>query len=194
MINKIEFHLKSHCIMLSFSIAIFIFMMVFAFGSSQYGAFAKDQLSPLNGMNFSNSKDVYSKDGVLQTTIIAEYLMGNVGNQSVTSMTYNGSLGGPTLHVYPGDRIEIEFINNLNETTNLHFHGLHVSPSNNSDNVFLKVALGKTQQYNVSIPKSQVPGIEWYHSHMHPLAYDQVNAGLSGLIVVEGLEKLLPKP
>ena len=169
-------------------------MMLFAFGSSQYGAFAKDQLSPLNGMNFSNSKDVYSKDGVLQTTIIAEYLMGNVGNQSVTSMTYNGSLGGPTLHVYPGDRIEIEFINNLNETTNLHFHGLHVSPSNNSDNVFLKVALGKTQQYNVSIPKSQVPGIEWYHSHMHSLAYDQVNAGLSGLIVVEGLEKLLPKP
>lgn len=145
-------------------------------------------------MNFSKSQDIFSKNGVLQTTITAGYKIGNVDNKSITSMVYNGSLGGPTLHVYPGDRIELNLINNLNESTNIHYHGLHVSPINNSDNVFLEVAPGETQQYIVEIPIDQPRGAYWYHSHMHTLAYKQVSAGLSGIIVVEGIENLLPKP
>ena len=181
-------------IIFSFSFAIFVFMMMFAFENFDYNTFAKDQPSPLAGMNFSKSQDVYSKDGVLKTTLVAVYHKGAVDNQSITSMVYNGSLGGPTLNVYPGDRVELKLINNLNVSTNLHFHGLHVSPANNSDNVFLEVAPGQTQQYIVDIPKNQAPGTEWYHSHMHTLAYGQVSAGLSGMIVIEGLEKLLPTP
>jgi FtsP/CotA-like multicopper oxidase with cupredoxin domain len=183
-----------HSIIFSFFSAIFILMMMFTFENLEYNSFAKDQPSPLDEMNFAKSQEVFSKNGVLKTTLVAAYHKGNVGNQSVTAMVYNGSLVGPTLHIYPGDRIEIKFINNLNESTNLHFHGLHVSPVNNSDNVFLEISPGEIQQYNVSIPKNQAPGTEWYHSHMHTLAYDQVSAGLSGMIVVEGLEKLLPKP
>ena len=68
-------------------------------------------------------------------------------------MVYNGSLPGPAFHVYPGDRVEIDLVNNLNESTNLHFHGVHVSPGNNSDNVFLDVEPGKTQHYMLDIPK-----------------------------------------
>ena len=106
--------------------------------------------------------------------------MGKVDNQSVTAMLYNGPLPGPTLHVYPGDRVEIDLINNLNESTNLHFHGLHVSPGNNSDgsaadNVFLDIAPGKTQHYTLHIPKDHPPGKLWYHSHMHHLSYGQVS-------------------
>ena len=119
-------------IIYTFSFLMFILVM-FAFEFSGHDAFAKDQPSPLDGMNFSKSQDVYSKDGVLQTAISVAYKMGKVDNQSVTAMLYNGSLPGPTLHVYPGDRVEIDLINNLNESTNLHFHGLHVSPGNNSD-------------------------------------------------------------
>ena len=103
-------------------------------------------------------------------------------------------LSGPTLHLYPGDRLELDLINNLNESTNLHFHGLHVSPANNSDNIFLDVAPGKTQHYSVDIPKDHHPGTIWYHSHMHDLSYGQVSAGLSGMFIVEGTEKLLPEP
>src|SRR5919112_645401 len=182
-----------HSIIFSFFSAIFILMMMFTFENLEYNSFAKDQPSPLDEMNFAKSQEVFSKNGVLKTTLVAAYHKGNVGNQSVTAMVYNGSLVGPTLHIYPGDRIEIKFINNLNESTNLHFHGLHVSPVNNSDNVFLEISPGEIQQYNVSIPKNQAPGTEWYHSHIHTLAYNQVSAGSSGMIVVEGLEKLLPK-
>lgn len=60
------------------------------------------------------------------------------------------------MHVYPGDKIELDLINNLNESTNLHFHGLHVSPKNNSDNVFLEILPGKTQHYSVNIPKDHL--------------------------------------
>ena len=159
----------------------------------------RGQPSPLDGMNFSKPQDVYSKDGVLQTTISVDYQMGKVDNKPIISMVYNGSLPGPALHVYPGDRVEIDLINNLNESTNLHFHGLHVSPGNNSDgsaadNVFLDVVPGKTQHYTLDIPKDHPPGSLWYHSHMHHLSYGQVSAGLSGMFIVEGLEKLLPEP
>ena len=167
---------------------------MFAFGSSNYDTFASDQHSPLDGMNFSRSQDVYSKDGVLKTTLSASYHMGKVDHQSITSMLYNGSLGGPTLHVYPGDKIELDLINNLNESTNLHFHGLHISPVFYSDNVFLEIAHGKTQHYSVDIPKDHPPGTFWHHSHMHHISNEQVASGLSGLIIVEGLKQLLPEP
>jgi suppressor of ftsI len=163
-----------------------------AFGSSYFNV--KHQSTPFPGMNFSKPKDVWSKDGILRTTLVAAYHMGKVDGQPVIAMLYNGSLPGPTLHVYPGDRIELNLINNLNETTNLHFHGFHVSPANNSDNIFLEVAPGKTQHYTVDIPKNHPLGTDWYHSHLHQLSYGQNAAGLSGLIIVEGLQKLLPKP
>jgi suppressor of ftsI len=90
-------------IIYTFSFLMFILVM-FAFEFSEYDAYAKDQPSALDGMNFSKSQDVYSKDGVLQTTISVAYQMGKVANQSITAMLYNGSLPGPTLHVY----LEIE--------------------------------------------------------------------------------------
>jgi len=159
----------------------------------------RSQSSPLDEINFSKPQDVYSKDGVLKTTISVDYKMGKVDNKSIIAMVYNGSLPGPTLHVYPGDRVEIDLINNLNESTNLHFHGLHVSPGNNSDgsasdNVLLEVDPDKTQHYTLNIPKDHPPGSDWYHSHMHRLSYGQVSAGLSGMFIVEGIERLLPEP
>jgi FtsP/CotA-like multicopper oxidase with cupredoxin domain len=165
-----------------------------AFGSSDSNALAKHQSTPFPGMNFSKPKDVWSKDGILRTTLVAAYQMGKVDGQPAIAELFNGSLPGPTLHVYPGDRLEINLVNHLNETTNLHFHGFHVSPANNSDNIFIEVGPGKTFHYSVDIPKNQPLGTDWYHSHLHELSYGQVSAGLSGLIIVEGLQKLLPKP
>ncbi len=194
MVNKIRSSINSRGFVYTFSISMFVLMMMFAFESSNYNALAQNQSSPLTGMNFSKPVDVYSKDGVLKTTLVAEYKIGQVDNQTITGMVYNGSLPGPAYHVYPGDRVEIDLVNNLNESTNLHFHGVHVSPGNNSDNVLLDVAPGKTQHYVLDIPKDHEPGTNWYHSHLHKLSYGQVSAGLSGLFIVEGLEQLLPEP
>ncbi|WP_144728412.1 multicopper oxidase domain-containing protein [Candidatus Nitrosocosmicus arcticus] len=88
---------------------------------------------------------------VLQTTIIASKQESKLANQSIPTMVYNGSLVGPTLLASPGDQIELKLVNSLDEPTNLHFHGLHVSPSNNSDNVFCQV-LGKLQTILFKFP------------------------------------------
>ena len=192
MIHRIRSSINTYGLIFAFSISMFVLMM-FAFESSNYNAFAQNQSSPLAGMNFTKPVDVYSKDGVLKTTLVAEYKIGQVDNQTITGMVYNGSLPGPAFHVYPGDRVEIDLVNNLNESTNLHFHGVHVSPGNNSDNVLLDVEPGMTQHYVLDIPKDHEPGTNWYHSHLHKLSYGQVSAGLSGIFIVEGLEKLLPE-
>jgi suppressor of ftsI len=194
MIHKIRSILNTYGLIYTFSISMFVLMMMFAFEYSGYNAFAQNQSSYLAGMNFSKPVDVYSKNGFLKTTLVAEYKIGKVDNQTTTAMVYNGSLLGPTYHVYPGDKVEIDLVNHLNESTNLHFHGMHVSPANNSDNIFLDVAPGKTQNYTLDIPKNHDPGTNWYHSHLHQLSYGQVSAGLSGMFIVEGLEKLLPPP
>lgn len=141
---------------------------------------------------FSAATQVHSKNGVLRATIIADEQEGKIANQSFTAMVYNGSLVGPTLQASAGDRIELTLINRLEMPTNLHFHGLHVSPSGNSDNVFREVGPGAIANYIIDIPADHPPGTFWYHSHQHHLSYDQVSAGMSGLIVIEELVNLLP--
>ena len=142
---------------------------------------------------FSEPAEVYSENGVLRATIIAEKHDDELRGQPVTTMLYNDSLVGPTLRVNPGDRIELTLINSLDEPTNLHFHRLHVSPLGNADNVFREVAPGQTADYVINIPADHYPGTFWYHSHLHHLSYEQVSNGLSGLIVIDGLVNLLPK-
>jgi suppressor of ftsI len=84
-----------------------------------------------------------SKNGILHVTITAANHVSNLSGQLIPTMLYNGSHVGPTLHINPGDRVELSLINSLDEPTNLHFHGLHVSPSGDSDNVFRQVNPGE---------------------------------------------------
>jgi FtsP/CotA-like multicopper oxidase with cupredoxin domain len=118
--------------------------------------------------------------------------------------TYNGKLVGPTLRVAPGDTMDITVRNDLPpgrgqcpmpetgpmtadlDITNLHTHGLHVSPSGNSDNVFLEICPGHSQQYEIKIPLDQPPGTFWYHAHVHGSTAVQVSSGMEGALIVEG--------
>lgn len=99
-------------------------------------------------------------------------------------MTYNGSFPGSTMRLKEGDRVRIEFRNDLEEPTNLHFHGLHISPTGRGDNVFRMVQPKETAIYEFeTLPGSA--GTYWYHPHHHGNVNTQVFAGLSGAIVVE---------
>jgi FtsP/CotA-like multicopper oxidase with cupredoxin domain len=76
--------------------------------------------------------------------------------------------------------------------TNLHVHGLHVSPSDNSDNVFLTVKAGESFQYEYQIPDNHPAGLYWYHPHLHGTVTNQVFGGMAGSIIVEGDIDALP--
>lgn len=70
--------------------------------------------------------------------------------------------------------------------TNLHVHGLHVSPMGTSDNIFLNICPGASQQYEIKIPADHHPGTHWYHAHVHGATAVQMGNGMSGMIVIDG--------
>ena len=57
-------------------------------------------------------------------------------------MLYQGAYIPPVWRFDPGDTLDVTLENHLGEPTNLHFHGLHVSPRGHGDNVFVHVAPG----------------------------------------------------
>lgn len=142
--------------------------------------------------DFFEPAEFVGDGGVLRATITAATHETELAGRPFTAMVYNGTLVGPTLRVQPGDRIELTLVNALDEPTNLHFHGLHVSPAGEADNVFREVAAGSSGRYVVDIPADHPPGTFWYHSHQHHLSYEQVLGGLSGLLVIDGMTALLP--
>ena len=113
----------------------------------------------------------------------------------------------PVIRVRPGQDIRIKYVNNLSpishekcvmmpctNRSNLHFHGLHVSPNTPQDNVLtMSAAPGGTLHYTVKVPPNQPPGLYWYHTHQHMESYRQDLDGMSGAIVVEGIDRYIPE-
>lgn len=143
------------------------------------------------GLPYREAPVLPSRNGVLKVTLRVARGPVSISGARVTAYTYNGLFAGPTMLINVGDRIEVTLINRLSEPTNFHFHGMHVSPSGNSDDVFLHVLPGETQRYSVKVGAGNQPGTYWYHSHMHELSEHQVLGGLSGLIIIDGARKHL---
>jgi FtsP/CotA-like multicopper oxidase with cupredoxin domain len=76
-------------------------------------------------------------------------------------------------------------------STNLHFHGMSISPVCHQDEVLAtSIQPGDAPfQYRFKIPLNQPPGLYWYHPHIHGVSKAQVLGGASGALVVEGLER-----
>jgi suppressor of ftsI len=142
--------------------------------------------------DFPEPTELRAADGVLRATLTAEEQEIEIAGQPILARVFNGSFVGPTLRVRPGERIELELVNRLTKPTNLHFHGLHVSPGGESDNIFRLVNPGETAHYVLEIPLDHPTGTFWYHPHQHHLALEQVFGGLSGVIVIDGLREKLP--
>jgi FtsP/CotA-like multicopper oxidase with cupredoxin domain len=74
----------------------------------------------------------------------------------------------------------------LQLATNLHTHGLQVSPVGNADNPLIDLRPGEACEYVIPIPTDQPAGFDWYHPHRHGATAKQTWAGMAGGIVVEG--------
>ncbi len=167
-----------------------------ATGDGDGGARAADKpltWEPKSGLPFTEPVQLYSRHGVLRVDLTARRGVTNVSGSQVVAQPFNGRLIGPTLHVHPGDTIEATIKNAIDHETNIHYHGLHVDPNGISDNVFRTFHPGQTVKSVVKLPLGHSPGTYWYHVHLHGLTESQVMGGLSGLLVVEGLQRLLPR-
>src|SRR3954468_1133277 len=60
---------------------------------------------------------------------------------------YNGRSPAELWRIKPGETIKLHVDSALPQDTNFHFHGFHVSPGDNHDNVFLNIPPGGSQDY-----------------------------------------------
>jgi FtsP/CotA-like multicopper oxidase with cupredoxin domain len=123
------------------------------------------------------------------------------------AFAFDGANVAPVIRASPGDTLRITYVNDLpaksGETcavnpcmnmTNLHFHGLAVSPNAPQDDVLGMLAMpGQVLHYAVEIPRDHPPGLFWYHTHPHGESDRQVLDGMSGAIVIEGMERYVPE-
>lgn len=125
----------------------------------------------------------YSHRGRLALTLEAQEREVFVAGRIRKAIVYNGSFPGPTLVADPGDQIMVRLVNALPDSTNLHTHGFHVSPSGNSDNVLLDIAPGETFDFQFDIPRNHAPGLNWYHPHPHGHGTRQMFGGMAGAVI-----------
>jgi suppressor of ftsI len=151
------------------------------------------EVQPVQGQDriFANPPMLSSRHGRLDVELVAAPGTYTIDDHQFQGMLYNGAYVPPVWRVRLGDALTVTLHNHLSEATNLHFHGLGVSPLGNGDNVFLHVGAGETFTYQVKIPAKHV-GLFWFHPHMHGDVDRQIIGGMSGGIIVEGSERLYP--
>lgn len=70
------------------------------------------------------------------------------------------------------------------DTTNLHTHGLHVSPDDDDINTTIPPNGGELT-YTYNVPKEHLMGTHWYHAHHHGSTALQADGGMAGILLVE---------
>ncbi len=93
----------------------------------------------------------------------------------------SGGYLGPTIKVRRGQRVRIEMVNGLTESTIIHWHGLHV-PELMDGHPRFAVDAGRRYVYEFTVDNRA--GTYWYHPHPHGRTGKQVYAGLAGLFIV----------
>ena len=152
---------------------------------------------PIAG-SLQNPPEIRSSNGQLVFNVTAQ----KDATSGNPELSYNGSLIPPTLRLLPGDTLVVNYTNNLptpaqgspyTNNSNLHFHGLHVTPNApGDDSIDMLAAPGQSLHYRVPIPANAPPGLFWYHTHAHGEAERQNLSGMSGALIVDGIAAFAP--
>lgn len=149
--------------------------------------------------------EVTAVGGVVSDTLTMAIDSIDIGDRTITSRLYNGKSPGPTWRLQRGELLRVLVRNRMPvnpdqdsadqgnfpqriNTTNLHVHGLNVSPSDSSDNVLLSILPGTDFQFHIQLPNYHACGTYWYHPHHHTSTYGQVVSGLAGTIIIDDVD------
>jgi FtsP/CotA-like multicopper oxidase with cupredoxin domain len=157
-----------------------------------------------------------------QYTLEAREASVTIAGASARAMVYDDPLSvasgrfvAPLIRASPGERVRLRFVNGLPDSgatnllghpkypTNIHVHGLHVSPGSDArsclpaDDVHRSVAPGGGELWFDYDLGHQRPGsLALYHPHLHGTVAEQMWSGLVGAIDVSdgGITSLAPYP
>ncbi len=105
---------------------------------------------------------------------------------NTTTMGVNGGMLGPTLIMQKGDDVDITVNNNLDETTTIHWHGMHVSAANDGGP---HTTIEPGASWNPKFTVLDKAGTYWYHPHLHEKTNEHVSKGIAGFIIVQDEEE-----
>lgn len=112
----------------------------------------------------------------------AKPVMKKIGNVVLDMYGYNGQIPGPLIQVRQGDSVYVNFTNNLDMETTVHWHGIRLEnrfdgvPNLTQD----PVKPGQNFLYKLDF---QDDGVYWYHPHVREDLQQEL--GLYGNIIVE---------
>lgn len=109
-----------------------------------------------------------------------------------TTMGVNGDILAPTIILNKGDSVNFSVLNQLADTTTIHWHGLHVSPENDGGP---HTYMTPSSTWNPSFKVLDKAATYWYHPHLHHKTNKHVSLGIAGLIIVrDSVESQLSLP
>jgi FtsP/CotA-like multicopper oxidase with cupredoxin domain len=172
---------------------------------------------PAAGSVVTAPPELFSQNGVLNVTFNYYTTVDSVGRTLFCFSTPNG-LEGPTLHVMPGDTLNVtvtnqvpapppgsptEVVSNSSNqcgdatmtitSLNIHYHGTNTTPQCHGDQVIhTMINSGETFKFSLPFPVNEPPGLYWYHPHVHGIAEAAVQGGASGAIIVGGIANFQP--
>jgi len=113
------------------------------------------------------------------------------GQQTITA-GINNKFWGPTLFVNKGDTVHMNVRNYLNDSTTLHWHGMHL-PAVMDGGPHQVIPPGTLWQPYWKVANNAAT--YWYHPHLHEMTQEQMTKGIGGLIIVrDSIESSLSLP
>ena len=119
-------------------------------------------------------------------TIKDTFAQFKTGNQTITGAINNNKFWGPTLIFNQGDTVHMSVTNKLNDSTTIHWHGMHL-PAVMDGGPHQVIPPGTIwQPYWKVVNKAST---YWYHPHLHNMTMAHLTKGIGGLIIVRDAEE-----
>ncbi|MEC7240151.1 MAG: multicopper oxidase family protein [Myxococcota bacterium] len=137
---------------------------------------------PVFFKNPLEAADLDPRDEVVRVQLTAAPYTYESAGTIIEGWAYNQQVPGPTIRVPLGARLEVELINQLENGTTIHWHGVHV-PWEMDGVVWMGEPIQSGTEFTYAFTPDQSPGTFWYHPH-----YDtqrQVDLGLYGTLLIE---------
>ena len=108
------------------------------------------------------------------------------GNQTITGGINNSQFWGPTIFVNKGDTVHMNVLNKLNDSTTIHWHGMHL-PAVMDGGPHQVIPPGTLWQPYWKVTNNAAT--YWYHPHLHEMTLEHLSKGIGGFIIVKDAEE-----